>query len=247
MRRVFPDQLELDESDLADEYAYPSAGRWVRASAISSIDGAAQGPDRLSGSLGTDADRRLLALLRGLADVVLVGAGTVRAEGYAPVDYVAEHAEMRRRRGRPPTAPIAVVSRTLDLEPTAPLFTKAEQQTIVVTTSTSPADRQEALAKVADVVIAGEHDVEFDEALAALDERGMRRVLCEGGPSLLAAAIHDEAIDELCLTISPKVVGGPTARIAAGRPLDTGNRWELAHVIDDASTLLTRWTRIGRR
>lgn len=243
MRRVFPDQVELDDGDLAETYAYPSDVQWVRASVISSLDGAAQGPNGLSGSLGTDADRRVLALLRGLADVVLVGAGTVRAERYGPVEFVEEHADSRRLCGQPPTAPIAVVSRSLDFEPTAPLFAEAEQQTIVVTVSSAPAGRQKALADVADLVIAGEHDVDVSAALAALAERDLRRVLCEGGPSLLADAIHAEAIDELCLTVSPMIVGWPAARIVDGGQMESNSRWELAHVIDDDSTLLTRWLR----
>lgn len=245
MRRIFPiPAVELDTADsLVAAYAYP-AGRWVRANMISSIDGAAQGINGRSGSLGTDGDRRVFALLRGLADVVFVGAGTVRTEGYGPVDYVPEYADVRRAEGRPPTCPIAVVSRRLDLDPSAPLFADADPRSIVVTVESSPAKRRAELSRVADVIVAGATSIDARLVLDRLAERGLTRVVCEGGPHLLADMIRADAVDELCLTISPQMVGGDAMRILDTSSLPAGPvAWRLASIIQDGSALLTRWTR----
>lgn len=211
---------------------------------VSTLDGAARGANERSGSISTAADREVFALMRGLADVVFVGAGTVRKERYGPVDLIAEHAQRRRHNGQPRTAPIAVVSRSLTFDPSAPLFAKAEQRTIVFTSESSPQERRNALSEVADVVIAGDESVDVTTALDELDRRGLRQVLCEGGPTLLAQVVHADLLDELCLTLTPALAAGPALRILDGPLLPSGtDTWDLGHIIEDDSALLTRWTR----
>ncbi|WP_205857441.1 dihydrofolate reductase family protein, partial [Phytoactinopolyspora endophytica] len=139
MRLIYPPQDpaergagDLDDPEsLAAAYAYPESadGVWLRAMMVSSIDGAAQGPDGRSGTLSTPPDQKTLALLRALADVVLVGAGTARAEHYGPVEPHTDYARLRERAGQPPAAPMAVVSRRLELHPSSPLFTHAQEMT----------------------------------------------------------------------------------------------------------------------
>lgn len=234
-----------DVAALAQAYAYPDldldgGSAWVRANMVSSLDGAAQGPNGRSATLSSPPDRRVLSLLRGLADVVVVGAGTARVERYGPAEPRAAYAELRERHGQPPAPPIAVVSRRLDLDPQAELFTAARERTIVLTVESSPAERRAALAESADVVVAGGTSIDVDAAIRALAERGLRRVLCEGGPHLLAWIIEAGRLDELCLTVTPKIVGGHADRmIETPRPLS--GEWRLAHLIEDGGTLLTRW------
>ena len=121
MRQLFPPVSPVVAPDLAGLYAYPD-GQWLRANMVSSADGAAS-LDGVSKDLSSDADRQVFALLRALADVVLVGAATVRAERYKP----ARPHELWRdlRSGRPPTPPIAVISARLDLDPDGPLIAAA--------------------------------------------------------------------------------------------------------------------------
>jgi riboflavin-specific deaminase-like protein len=169
---------------------------------VSSVDGATTGPEQLSGSISSPADKAVFGHLRQTADVILVGAGTVRAEGY-----------------RPAQRPIAVVSASLDLDTGSPLFADAEHQTIVVTTQDADPDRMIEISAVADVIVAGADRVEARALIDALAERGLEHVACEGGPTLLAALAVDDLLDEICLTISPLLVGGSSRRVLDGEEL----------------------------
>jgi riboflavin biosynthesis pyrimidine reductase len=202
-------------------YAYPpgAGGRrpWVRANMISSVDGAAESGGR-SGGLGGPADRMLFGVLRSLADVILVGAGTARAEGYGPARAAALRPELRQ--GRPATPPIAVISGSLDLDPDAPLLTQAaaDARTIVFTTSAAPASRRAAVARHARLIVAEPGQLTVSHAITELGKLGHCAVLAEGGPSLLAQMAGEEVLDELCVTFSPLLVGGDARRIISARP-----------------------------
>lgn len=251
MQRIYPGGgPHLDDvADLAAAYAFPEPSPgdcWIRAMMISSLDGAAQGPDGKSGSLSSPADRWAFALQRGLADAILVGAGTVRAEGYGPAEVEPAYEALRHAAGQLAAPPIVVVSRQLDLDPAAPLFTEEPRRTIVVTVDSAPRQRRTALAAVADVVVAGDADVDLAAVRAALAERGYRRIVCEGGPHLLATVLAGGHVDELCLTFAPMTVGGTPLRLLGELPMAPRD-WRLAHVIEDDGTLLTRWTRIEER
>jgi riboflavin biosynthesis pyrimidine reductase len=189
----------------------------VRANFIASVDGAVSAGG-LSRGLQTEGDNRVFAALRDLADVILVGAGTARAEGYAAVTASERRLEVRRRYGLPDALPIAVVSASLDLDESSALFTGAlpGARTIVVTTAGSPADRRTALADVADILVCGEQEIDVVRLRAELSARGLTRVLCEGGPALFGHLVQHGGCDELCLTISPLVVGPGPGRIVAG-------------------------------
>lgn len=244
MQQIFPTPGALDDLDsLAAAYAYPPLTgdtAWVRANMVTSLDGAAQGPNGRSATISSPPDRRVLSLLRALADVVLVGATTARVERYGPAEPHKVLGERRRRQGRPAAAPIAVVSRNLDLDPDAALFSAAPERTIVLTVDAAPADRLAALRRVADVAVVGHTTVDVDAALEALVERGHTRVLCEGGPHLLAHIIEAARLDELCLTLTPKIVGGHATRMIQ-TPRQLSGDWRLAHLIEEGGTLLTRW------
>ena len=241
MRQIFASS-DLRESDLAALYAYPD-GPWLRANMVASADGAAM-LEGLTSGLSSRADRRLFALLRTLADVIVVGAATVRAEKYKPVRQHELWPDLRP--GRTPTPPIAVVTTRLNLEPSSPVIDMAppSARTIVITTAQAPADRRAALQERADIIVAGQETVDLKAAVAALAERGHRRMLTEGGPRLLAQIATAGLLDELCLTIGPLLAGPGADRILAGQqPAASTQPLTLAHVLEDNGFLFCRYTR----
>ncbi|HZZ96611.1 MAG TPA: pyrimidine reductase family protein [Jatrophihabitantaceae bacterium] len=184
----------------------------LRANMVASADGAATAQG-LSRGLQTPGDNRVFAALRDLADVVLVGAATALAERYRPVSTDEARGAARRRYGLRPELPIALVSRTLHLDRDAPIFADAARRPIVITTSTSDAG---AVADIAEVLVAGDDQLDFGEARRQLASRGLTRVLCEGGPRLLGAVLAAGELDELCLSLSPVLTGASGARIVDG-------------------------------
>lgn len=218
--------------DPIDAYAYPAEGTWVRANMVASVDGAAT-VDGRAGGLGNDTDRALFQLLRGLADVILVGAGTARAERYGPVERGDDWAKLRA--GRTSVPPIALVTGTMDLDLDGPLFRQAppDARTIVLTTQSAPEDRRAAAARYADVVVAGENSVSIVAVVTALAGRGYRRILCEGGPRLLAEVVGAGRLDELCLTVSPCLVAGHAPRVLNGASLPAPARLRPTQLLHD--------------
>jgi riboflavin biosynthesis pyrimidine reductase len=239
LRQLFP--VAADDPDLPALYAYPD-GLWLRANMVSTADGAAS-LDGVTQGISSETDRRVFALLRTLCDVILVGASTVREEKYKPARPRELWSHLRD--GRPPTPPIAVVTRRLDLDPEGPLISAApaHARTIVITAARAPADRRAALARHADVVVAGDETVDLKAAVDALAARGHRRMLAEGGPYLLAQLLEADLLDELCLTIAPLMAGPGAPRIVAGPPAASPPRpLTLAHILEDDGFLLSRYT-----
>lgn len=230
-----------DEPDLDAVYAYPPAP-WLRANMIASADGAAV-VDGGSRALGSDTDRQLLGLLRGLADVVVVGAGTIRAEGYGPLRPRPARREVRTETGLAPVPRLAIVTGSLDLDLTAPVFTEAEVSTLVVTHEAADPDRLRATGEVAEVVLAGRDRVDLGTAVDALVGRGLPRMLCEGGPGLLGGLAAADRVDDLCLTVAPVLAGGGAARVVRGTDLVPPARMTLAHALEDDGYLYLRYTR----
>jgi riboflavin biosynthesis pyrimidine reductase len=146
------------------------------------------------------------------------------------------------RTGRAATPPIAVLSGRLDLDPAGPLLAAAPAgaRTIVITAESAPADRRAEVARHADVIIGGEHEVSAAAAVSALASRGYREILAEGGPHLLGQLAAAGLIDELCVTLSPVLAGGPAGRIIQG-PASVPGRLTLAHVLAEGDYLLCRY------
>ncbi|MFN2517896.1 MAG: pyrimidine reductase family protein [Jatrophihabitantaceae bacterium] len=192
-------------------------GGGLRANFVVSVDGAAT-EDGASRGLQTPGDNRIFAALRDLADVVLAGAGTVRAEGYAAIVLSDRRRAIRAEYGLPATLPTAVVSASLRLDPAADLFTAAphDARTIVLTCAACDATQRARLEPVADVVVCGDQSVDLAAARAALMERGRTRILCEGGPMLFAGLARAGVVDELCLSISPQLSGPGARRMVVG-------------------------------
>jgi len=241
--------LDDDRSDaiqaLADLYAYPDpvpAGGWVRANMVTTLDGSATGADGLSGTIGGAADKAVFSALRGLADVILVGAGTARAEGYRRPTVKPEFAERRERAGQRPAPALAVVTRSGSLPGDGSLFTSSDPDGAtgyVVTCAEADVDGLRARVGPERVIVAGESDVDPVLAVAQLAARGLPRVLLEGGPSLLGRTIAAGRLDELCLTASPILVAGEGPRIAHAE--EGKLRLRLAHLISCDDVLLGRW------
>jgi riboflavin biosynthesis pyrimidine reductase len=232
---------ELTHDDLVEVYAYPHDRRWVRANFVTTLDGAAQGTDHKSGTLSSDGDRAVFALLRSLCDVVLVGANTTRVEGYQPVRTSEVDTAIRSRLGLAPVPSIAVVTRSLELDDA--LVDGGEAPTIIVTTEESAAARAGQLPDGATVLAAGEHIVDLAAALDALAARGLQRVLCEGGPGLMRSLVASGRLDELCLTIRPLVVAGDRYRIARGDALIPDTRMALRSLLESDGDLFARYLR----
>lgn len=195
----------------ADERPAPAGRPWVLLNMVASADGATA-VDGTSGGLGSDADKAVLGAVRGVADAVLVAAGTVRAEGYGAPRPRASVAEARRARGQAPAPRLAIVTSRVDLDPAAAFF-DLDPPTLVVTVEDAPADRLDALAGRAELVIAGRGRVDLGRALTVLGERVGPVVAAEGGPSLNAALFEADLVDEVCLTLSPAIVGGESSRL----------------------------------
>src|SRR5262249_20069060 len=220
-RQISPGPAGLDDQELAARYSYPDQGGgapyWLRANMVGSLDGAATVGGR-SGGLSGQADQQVFAMLRALADVILVGAGTARVEGYRPVRPRTEGVRWAwLRAGRTPSPPIAVVTRRLDLDLESPLVAGSPDhaRTIVITTEAAPPVRRAPVAAPADVGVAGRESVAIVAAVTALAGRGHRRILTEGGPYLLSQIIEAGLLDDLCLTFSPVLAGPGADRIVA--------------------------------
>ncbi|HZE66350.1 MAG TPA: dihydrofolate reductase family protein [Sporichthyaceae bacterium] len=246
MRQLDLTGTEVDRAGLAVAYAYPEIpprGWWLRANMVSTVDGAAVAPNGVTRGISSAADRDLLGMLRALADVVIVGSSTATKERYGPEKARPEDAAFRAAAGQPPHATLALVSSGLDLDPDAALFREADTRTLVLTTASAPPERLTALEKVADVIVAGDTVVDPKIAIAALAERGHRRMLCEGGPRWLAALAAAGVLDELCVTMSAKLLGGDAFRILRGGLVDAP--LELAGVLAEGSDLFLRYRVAG--
>lgn len=180
---------------------------FVRVNMVSTVDGAIAFSGR-AGDISGPADRALFLVLRSLADTVLVGAGTARAERYGPAKIPEEVQRARQGRGQSPVPQIAVVTQRLDLDFESRLFSGGGQRPIVIAPGAADAGRLERARQVADVVTAGTDRVDLPAALGALATRGARHIVCEGGPTLNASLVAASLVDELCLTLSPRLAIG---------------------------------------
>src|SRR3954462_13302072 len=217
---------------------------WVIGHMVAGLDGTAAVGGRV-GSLSTSPDQALFPRMRQVADIVLVGAETVRREGYGPVRLSEEAREWRRGAGLSPTPPLAVVSRSLAFDWTAKVFTDAPEDasTHVITCARADPKLLAEAEKVATVIVAGEERVEPAAAMGALAGLGWRVVLCEGGPTWLGELIAADRLDELCLTISP-LMGGDPLPVSVTPPGAGLARFELKSAGLDGHTLFLRYERL---
>ena len=225
--------------DLADVYDWPQA-RWVRACMVMGLDGSIAGPDGLSGSISSPTDRAVLSAIRRFADAYLVGAGTVRAERYSAVRAQPEAIERRVAAGQAAAPTLAIVSATCRFDWEDAAFTASDNRPIVLTVQSSdPSDRAVA-ARWCEVVVVGEERVEPAAAIAALADRGLTRVTCEGGDSLLTEMVRAHVLDEVDLTLAPVVAA--SARPARPGPAALAGM-RLHQLLEDDGFLFARYFR----
>ncbi len=235
---IRPDRPSVDE--LAELYAHPvgaddtGAPRpWVRLNFVSTVDGSVTGGDGVSGDLGGAADHDAYTAMRNACDVVLVGAGTARDEGYGRITSQTVDTARRRAAGLAPVPALAVVSARLDVPGSL-----LGEGTVVVTTTRAAAGP----GLDADLLAAGHEEIDWPAVLAAFAERGWHRVLCEGGPRLAGTLAAADLVDEVCLTVAPELAGGDGPRLTHGAPA-LGHALRLGHVVVADDVLLTRWLR----
>jgi riboflavin biosynthesis pyrimidine reductase len=218
MRRLFPHPAE--DVTVRECYAVarprPLDRPWVALCMVTGLDGSTV-VDRTSRGLSSPTDQEVLLTLRSFADVMLVGAATVRQEGYGP-----PRGEHQR---------IAVVSRSGDMDFDSPLFTSGRAFMVM------PSDAPEVPVPS---VRAGTGTIDIARALSQLD---VDVVQAEGGATLNGLLAAADVIDELNLTISPQISGGDGARLTRDAPA-TSHRMQLAHVLEDDGFLFTRYVRI---
>jgi riboflavin biosynthesis pyrimidine reductase len=237
----------IDESRMSDLYAYPEDLRscWVRGNMIASLDGGATA-DGKSGGLAGPGDRAVFTHMRLLADVILVGAGTVRAENYSGAQFSPAQRQARQRRGQAEVPPIAVVTNRGVLDHDAKIFTRTEVPPLILTSAESVADAKSRLGSVAEIIDASGADprgVDAATVMKILAGRNFLRVLAEGGPQFLGLLIEHDLLDELCLTVAPLLVGGDAPRIVTG-PGHVSTRMRRAHLLtDEAGYLYARYVR----
>jgi riboflavin biosynthesis pyrimidine reductase len=225
-------------AEAIDFYSDPPDG--VRVNMVNSLDNEAAFNGRVA-AISDATDHRLLLNLRAYADVILVGAGTVRAEAYGPVILRDDQRRSRTERlGMSAEPPVAVVTTRGVLPAESRLF-GVTPRPIVITTRAAAASAP--ATDDHDVIVAGDDHVDLPVAISALRERGFRRVLCEGGPSLLQSLAECDLIDEMCVTVSPMVAGGQGGTSGAPTGLTEPRRLRLAHVLSHNDFLYLRYTR----
>jgi riboflavin biosynthesis pyrimidine reductase len=216
---------------------------------ISTVDGRATLAGR-SGPLGGAADHALFHGLRGAVDAVLVGAGTVRAERYGRMIADSARRALRRERGLREEPLACIVSGRLELDADVPLLREPDAHVVIVTSS--PASLPDTDARVEYVRAERSGSLQLAAALIELRERfAVELVLCEGGPHLAGQLLAEGLLDELFLTLSPKLAGGePSAggalRVLAGAELQPPAELELLGVLRGESALLLRYAVLPR-
>ena len=238
MRRLYPTVAALESAaDLEEEYLVPPR-RHVRANFVTSVDGMVELGGR-SEPLGGPVDHAAFMAMRAVADVILVGAGTVRKETYGPVRLDAAAQDRRRARDQPPLPPLAIVSNRAELDATARVFTDGARP-LLLTCAAGAAARAD-LAAVADVVVSGDQWVELDVALDELHARGLGRVSCEGGPMLLRSLITAGLLDELCCTTSPLLAGAGHRSLLGDQPLTDPVTLRLTTILEGDGMVFARY------
>jgi riboflavin-specific deaminase-like protein len=252
LRSLLPEAT--NQVDLVEMYSrevrLPGTRPFVRVNMVTTLDGVIA-LDGRAGQISGPADRSVFFVLRSLADAVLVGAGTVRAENYGPLKLSEDAQKTRVERGQSPLPRLAVVTQRVDLDFGSRLFAETSRRPIVIAPEGTDPGALAAARLVADVVVAGEQTVDLHSALATLGAHGIGHILCEGGPTLNERLVAASLVDEFCLTLSPKLApgageglvrgwlgdhnGGLTGPAATG-PIDL----DLVHVLEQDGFLFLR-------
>lgn len=247
MRYLIPPSSE--EVDLNSAYAHPTGeGRHVRANFVVSIDGAVTLGGRSRG-LSSKADRLVFHTMRRLCDVILVGAGTARVEGYAPLEMPEEVQTARQAAGLAPLPRLAVISGSLRFEKDQPLLSGEGlpplRRPIIFTRQGVDPSAVAELSRCVEIIQLPSSEpgrVPLERVLDVLEERGLRRVLCEGGPGVFGELLAGDLLDELCLTLATQIVGTGEHRLVGGT-LEGPRSFDLRSLLEDDGSLFMRLNR----
>ncbi|CAN5270691.1 pyrimidine reductase family protein [soil metagenome] len=240
MRQLFPPAGAIIDDQALDRAYGDEPADFVRINFVASADGASS-LDGRAGGLGSATDQQVLRLLRDRSDGILVGAGTARAESYRPLRDDPARSAARTAHGLSRVPPMILVTQRLTIDPGEPIITNAVAPTVIVTCANSDPERRAALTAVTPVIVAGEDTVDLAEARKALAERGLRRLVCEGGPTLFGTALAAGIVDELCLTVSPMLTGPGAGRIVDSSLQIDPVRLRLRHLLEDDGYLFLRY------
>ncbi len=232
--------VDVEATYLADRREPVDGRPWLVVNMATTLDGATALEGRSRG-IGGPGDRAAFHALRSAADVVLVGAGTARAEDYGPVRVPDAHQATREAAGRTGPARLAVISASGSLDPGSRLFSDPQHPPLVYTVSDTPASVLDAVSQVAEVVVAGSSTVDPRAVLDDLAARSVRCVVCEGGSHLNAHLIAAGLVDEWCWTIGPLLVGGDSNRASVGASSPEARTYRLDRLLTDGRDLLTRY------
>jgi len=197
-----PEILNLVNTYTSDKRIHANDNPWILLNMITSSNGLAT-LNGLSGPLGGAADKALFTALRGIADIIIVGYSTVRAERYRPPQLTKELITERESLGQSPLPTIAIVSNRLNFDEEIPLFSSFEYNPVILTSSSSPEINRERVSSIGEVFLCGEDKVNLNEGVDTLSSLFGKIILVEGGPSLNAQFVEDDLFDELCITTSP--------------------------------------------
>ena len=245
MKRIFPSEMNLDPIDFYDQVRTPHVDRpWLLLNMITSIDGSTH-ISGTSGGLGGPADQRVLGTLRSFADVILVGSGTVHAENYrTPHAPDGESGKRRIERKQDQHPRLAVLSGSGNLDSGIPMFDQDESKSakpLIYTSENGNENLSENFQEKAEVVTLGVGPVDLSFVLRDLFDRGAKVVLAEGGPSLNHQLVEAQLVDELCLTISPLLVGGESSSIINGPVFSDPHQFQLNGLATEDRFLFCRY------
>ncbi len=229
--------------------AQPGGVPYLALNMVSSADGAIS-VDGVSAGLSGSADKDVFFYLRSLADVILVGAATAREENYGQAKLSPQLVAEREARGQTSLPQIAVITNSGQMDWSARLFhppvtAPSAPRPVVICPAHTSADRRSAAERVADVIIAGDSNVDLASAMAQLGEQGARFALCEGGPTINGFLLSAGLVDELCLTLSPALVGGRGQRVSGWAEAHEPLGLELLTLAEVDGVLMFRYA-IGR-
>lgn len=213
---------------------------WVRVNFATSLNGSITGSDGKSGSVNSAADHVVFELLRALSHVVVVGAGTVRAEGYPALVVDPRWTGVRAERGLPEALPLVAVTNRGDVPAT---FADQPPGSVLLATHTASPGLASARRQLGSdqVLVCGDDAVDDRLLVSTLADLGWTQVISEGGPHLFGSLLAAGVLDEICLSITPVVVGGDGPRISAGAALDAAYRPRV--LVEEDGTLMGRWLR----
>jgi len=249
MKQIFPEEIEVDPITVYNsDVRTPFKTRpWVLLNMVNSVDGFVSFEGRAGGLSGL-ADKNIYQIIRGLADIILVGAGTVRSENYkAPKTPQGRLAEFRESRGQEKRPRIAVLSGELNLNPDMGLFAERhpeDKPPLIYTKSESLEENASKLVSSSEIIDFPKKELTVSRVVSDLFKQDGKIVVCEGGPNLNANLLAAGLIDEFCLSVSPRAVGGEDPAAFLNNPVNSPVELTVDRILMEEEFLFCRYLTI---